>query len=127
ATGGGPQTQAGQGGGPRFGGGGGRAGARPMVVVTAPVVMATINDKLTAIGDGAAAHSVTVVSPAAGTLAELAVRPGEEVEAGAVVGRLDADAEQIAYERALLAFNDAQAALERTKSLAGANNATTVQ
>ncbi len=120
---GGAQAQAG-GGGQRFGG---RGGARTMVVVTAPVVLATINDKLTAIGEGAAAHSVTVVSPAAGTLAELVVQPGQDVAAGAVIGRLDADAEQIAYDRAKLSFDDAQAALERTNALAGANNATTVQ
>jgi RND family efflux transporter MFP subunit len=44
-----------------------------------------------------------------------------------VIGRLDADAEQIAYDRAKLTFDDAQATLDRTKSLAGANNATTVQ
>jgi RND family efflux transporter MFP subunit len=98
-----------------------------MVVVTAPVVLATINDKLTAIGDGAAAHSVTVMSPAAGTLAELAVQPGQEVAAGAVIGHLDADAEQIAYDRAKLTFDDAQSTLDRTTSLSKANNATTVQ
>jgi len=113
--------------GQRFGGGGGRGGARAMVVVTEPVVLATINDKLTAIGDGAAAHSVTVMSPAAGTLAGLEVQPGQEVPAGAVIGKLDADAEQIAYDRAKLNFDDAKASLERTTSLSKANNATTVQ
>lgn len=115
------------GGGQRFGGAGGRGGARAMVVVTAPVVLATINDKLTAIGEGAAAHSVTVTSPASGTLADLAVRPGQEVKAGAEIGHLDADAEQIAYERAKLNFDDAQKTLDRTTSLSKANNATAVQ
>jgi RND family efflux transporter MFP subunit len=127
-SGGGAQAQAGGGGGgQRFGGGGGRGGARAMVVVTAPVVLATINDRLTAIGEGAAAHSVTVTSPANGTLAELAVQPGQEVAAGAVIGRLDADAEQIAYDRAKLSFDDAKASLERITSLSKASNATTVQ
>jgi RND family efflux transporter MFP subunit len=121
-------AQAQQGGGQRGGGGpGGRGGNRTMVVVTAPVLAATINDKLTAIGEGAAAHSVTVVSPANGTLAELLVKPGQTVEAGAVIGRLDADAEQIAAEGAQLALDDAQTALNRTNELAKANNATTVQ
>lgn len=109
------------------GGGGGRGGNRTMVVVTAPVLLATINDKLTSIGEGAAAHSVTVVSPASGTLAELTVRPGDAVTAGAVIGRLDADAERIAQERAQLAFDDAQTALDRTNALAKASNTTTVQ
>lgn len=115
-----------QGGGQRAGGGG-RSGNRSLVVVTAPVLLATINDKLTAIGEGAAARSVTVVSPASGTLAELLVRPGDAVTANAVIGRLDADAEQIAEERARLAFDDAQTALDRSNALAAASNATTVQ
>lgn len=106
---------------------GGRGGNRTMVVVTAPVLLATINDKLTSIGEGAAAHSVTVLSPANGTLAELTVRPGEAVTAGAVIGRLDADAERIAQERAKLGFDDAQTALDRTNELAKASNTTSVQ
>ena len=106
---------------------GARGGGRPMVVVTAPVVMGTINDRLTAIGEGAAAHSVTVVSPANGTLAELLVRPGDTVAAGATLGHLDSAVEQIAFERAQLAFDDARTALERIRELAGANNATAVQ
>lgn len=106
---------------------GARGGARTMVVVTAPVTMATINDKLTAIGEGAATQSVTVVSPASGTLRVLAVKPGDEVPANAVIARLDAEAEEIAAERARLAFADAETALERTNELARANSATTVQ
>lgn len=104
-----------------------RRGAREPVVVVAPVRLATINDRLNAIGEGAAAHSVTVVSPAAGTLTELLVLPGDTVRAGDVIGRLDAAAEQIAFERAELALKDAEAALRRTQELAAANAATAVQ
>ncbi len=109
--------------------GGGRGGfaSRSPVVVTAPVVLATINDQLTAIGEGAAVRSVTVVSPAAGTLAELAVAPGDRVTEGQIIARLDSAAERITFERATLALADAEAALNRTRELAGANNATTVQ
>jgi RND family efflux transporter MFP subunit len=102
-------------------------GGREMVVVTAPAVAATINDRLGAIGEGAAANSVTVMSPAAGTLTELLVQPGDVVEAGTVIGRLDDDAERIAFERAKLALEDAEATLSRTEELANANAATTVQ
>ncbi len=119
--------QAAQGGQRTGGGAGGRGGSRALVVVTAPVVMATINDKLTALGEGAATRSVTVISPASGTLAELLVKPGDSVAAGAVIGRLDADAERIAAERTSLALTDAETALNRTNELAKANNATTVQ
>lgn len=124
----GQQAQAGSPGGQRGGGqgGGGRGGARAMVVVTAPVVMATINDKLSAIGEGAATQSVTVMSPATGTLRELRVSPGQEVAANDVIGVLDADAQEIAAERARLAFTDAETALTRTNELARANNATSV-
>lgn len=124
------QQAAAAGGGQRPAGGGGfagRGGARTMVVVASPVAMATINDKLTAIGDGAAARSVTVVSPAAGTLAELEVQPGQSVAAGDVLGKLDSEAEAIAYKRAELASQDADATLKRAQELANANNATTVQ
>jgi RND family efflux transporter MFP subunit len=98
-----------------------------MVVVTAPVVMTTINDNLEAIGDGSAARSVTVMSPASGTLAGLDVKPGDEIAAGAVIGKLDSAAEELAYEKASLALKDADATLKRTTELAGASNATTVQ
>jgi RND family efflux transporter MFP subunit len=120
--------QAAAGGRPAGGAGGGRrGGAREMVVVTAPVVEAIINDKLAAIGEGAASRSVTVMSPAAGTLVELLAQPGDIVEAGAVIGRLDADAEQIAFDRATLALQDAEATLVRTQELAAGNAATNVQ
>jgi RND family efflux transporter MFP subunit len=109
------------------GGGGGRRGARELIVVTAPVEIASINDKLNAIGDGEAAHSVTVMSPASGTLGELLVNPGDTVAAGDIIGRLDSDAEQIAAERAALALKDAEVVLKRTQDLAGANAASTVQ
>ena len=111
----------------RGGFGGGRGGNRTMVVVTAQVQNATINDKLTAIGEGAAAQSVTVMSPATGTLKELVVQPGDTVAAGDTIGHLDSDAEQIAYARAKLTFDDAEAAAKRTQELVKANNASAVQ
>lgn len=120
--------QAAPGAGARPGGaGGGRRFQRDMVVVTAPVGIASINDSLMAIGEGEAAHSVTVMSPAAGTLRDLVVRPGQQIEAGDVIGHLDSEAEQIAFDRAALAKNDADAALARTGELSRANAATTVQ
>lgn len=118
----------GQGGGQGGGGqGGGRGGARTAVVVTSPVVMATIDDKLSAIGEGTALNSVTLVSPAAGTLESLAVAPGDHVEKGAVIGRLDDSAEQIALQKAQLAQSDADATLKRTKDLQGSSAVTPVQ
>jgi len=120
--------QPGQGGQPAGGRpGGGRGGGREMVVVTAAASEGKINDKLTAIGEGAATQSVTVVAPASGTLVALAVQPGETIAAGAVIGQLDDAAERIAFERAEVSQRDADSALARTEELAKANSATTVQ
>ncbi|WP_332698383.1 efflux RND transporter periplasmic adaptor subunit [Devosia sp.] len=96
-------------------------GGRQTNVVTTAVTLSTINDTLAAVGEGTAASSVTVTSPAGGTLAEVLVRPGQVVAAGDVIARLDAEAEQIAYDRARLAVDDAQATLARTEGLASSS------
>ena len=103
---------------------GGRPGGmanRQTNVVTSAVVLSTINDSLNAIGEGTASRSVTVSSPVGGDLAEIVVRPGQIVNVGDVIGRLDSDAEQIAYDRAQLAADDANATLTRTRGLANSN------
>lgn len=112
------QTEAGTGsGGPRMGGFAGRV----TNVVTAAVASATINDTLNAIGEGTPARSVTVMAASAGTLAEVLVRPGQMVDAGDVIARFDSAAEQIEYDRAALAAEDAAATLARTTGLANSN------
>ena len=112
------QTEAGTGpGGPRMGGFVGRV----TNVVTAAVASATINDTLNAIGEGTPARSVTVMAASAGTLAEVLVRPGQMVDAGDVIARFDSAAEQIEYDRAALAAEDAAATLARTTGLANSN------
>jgi RND family efflux transporter MFP subunit len=85
------------------------------------VTLATINATLNAIGEGTASRSVTVSSPVGGNLAEVLVRPGQVVAAGDVIARLDSDAEQIAYDRAKLAADDASATLARTAGLASSS------
>lgn len=101
--------------------GGGRPGGRQTNVVTTGVGLATINDTLNAIGEGTASSSVTVTSPSGGNLAEILVRPGQTVAAGDIIARLDSDAEQIAYDRARLSADDANATLARTEGLASNN------
>jgi RND family efflux transporter MFP subunit len=56
----------------------------------------------------------------------LRVSPGDVVKAGDVIAELDADAEQIAYDKATLAANNADDALKRTEELAKTNAATAV-
>lgn len=99
-----------------------RAGrGRTASVVTSPVVLATINDSLSAIGQGNAIRSVIVGAPAGGTLEQLLVSPGDTVTAGQIIGRLDSATEQIAFDKAKLADSDAQATLVRNQGLAQSN------
>lgn len=96
-------------------------------VVTAPVIVATINDRLSAIGTGRALRSVQVTPFTSGRLTEIVVRSGAELRAGDVIARMDAEAEQISLDRASIALEDARARLQRLESLRASNTVTTVQ
>jgi len=103
-------------------------GARQQTaVVTAPVVEAIINDTLQAIGTGRANNSVTVKPYSPGRVTKLEVSPGTMVEVGTVIARLDSEVEEIAVDRAKIALADAEAKLERMRSLRSTNTATQVQ
>jgi RND family efflux transporter MFP subunit len=118
--------QGAQGGAPGGRQGGGRAGgfggSRTAVVVTAPVTSGIINNTLTSIGEGSAIRAVTVNSAQGGTLMSVDVKPGDKVAAGAKLATLDSGTQQIAYDKAQLALQDADAALARTQSLAKSNS-----
>lgn len=112
--------------GSRPAGGGGRGGGnRQTSVVTTPVTMGTINAALNAIGEGTAVRSVTIAAPTGGNLAEVLVQPGQIVAAGDVIARLESENEQIAYDGAKLAADDAKATLARTQGLASSNTVAT--
>ena len=97
------------------------------MVVAAPIGTATINDRLSAIGTGRATSSVSVTPFASGRLTELLVDSGTHVEAGEPIARLDAEAEEIALDRARIALADAETRLERVSALRSSNTATVVQ
>ena len=107
--------------------GGGGFGGQPSAVVAEPVLELTINDRLTAIGTGRAIQSVVVAPFASGRLTEVLVESGAVVERGQVIARLDAQAEQIALDRAQVALRDAQARVERFQTLRDSAAATAVQ
>ncbi len=107
--------------------GSGRGGGPQTAVITAPVVSATINDKLSAIGTGRANNSVTVKPYTSGRLTKIEVISGRRVEVGTVIALLDSEVEEIALDRAKISLADAEAKLERVKSLRTANTATLVQ
>lgn len=105
-----------------------RGGGIPQTpVITDSVVEATINDRMSAIGSGRALASVTVNPFTAGRLEEFLVTSGTHVSAGTVLAKLDADAEQIAADRARIALADAEARRDRVQSLRSSNTATAVQ
>lgn len=121
---GGPPSAGGPGGAGGPGAGGGRPGgfgARTTNVITTGVTIARINDTLAAIGEGTPVRSVTVAATSGGELTEVLVRPGQIVEAGATIARFDDAAEQIEFDRAQLALEDARATLTRTEGLANNN------
>ncbi|NND89589.1 MAG: efflux RND transporter periplasmic adaptor subunit [Granulosicoccus sp.] len=91
-------TVAGAGPGP---GKGPSARSRPAsLVVVQPVTTALINDRLKAVGNGAAISSVSVVPLSAGLLAEVLVSSGQKVAKGDVLARLDDEDQLIARDRA---------------------------
>lgn len=96
-------------------------------VVTAAVKNAVINDRLSAIGTGRANNSVTVKPFTSGRVDTIDVTSGSRVEAGTVLARLDSDVETIALDRAEIALADADAKLQRMRSLRSSNAATQVQ
>jgi len=101
-----------------------RAGQTP--VVTAPVSIATINDRLQTIGTGRAKATVTVNPYAAGRLTRFLVQSGAHVEKGQVIAKLDSDTESIAVDRARVGVQDAQSKLDRVKKLQASKAATLV-
>jgi len=92
-----------------------RGGATQVMAV--PVTTGTLNDRVSAIGDGRAARSVTVRSETAGRITEVGFAAGEQVSEGAVIFRLDDGAERIALDRARLMLADARDSTERLDRL----------
>lgn len=113
-----------------FGGGGGRGGFggnRATLVVVQQADTQITNDKASALGSGIALHAVVVTAGASGTLTGILAKSGEKVTAGQVIATLDSSAEQIAYDKAKIALEDAQMTLARYESLAKSNSYTQAQ
>lgn len=86
-----------------------------------------VADIVAAIGDGRALRSVTLYSQTPGHTAEVLVQSGQRVTAGAVILRLDSEAEEIGLERARLVLDDARTRRDRVQQLRGSGAATDVQ
>ena len=100
----------------RFGGDGAQAGAgTPVVIATAG--RAAINDRVSAIGDGVALHSVTVFPRSEGILTRIHVGPGDRVAAGDMLAELDLETQTIARDQAQLAVRIAAEKVQRYERL----------
>lgn len=100
--------------------------ADPSVIV-APVKLLQQSDRVGAIGDGRALHSVTLRSDVPGRISAVEVDSGQYVKAGDVLIRLEDSVERIAVERAKLMRADAQTELERVNRLTGTGAVTAVR
>jgi RND family efflux transporter MFP subunit len=92
-------------------------GRGPVQVRVVAAAEGILNNIVTAIGDGQAVRSVTVMSEGAGRIVSIPVRSGQFVERGAVIALLDREAEQIALERARLMLEDTRDRVERQQRL----------
>ncbi|WP_019956013.1 efflux RND transporter periplasmic adaptor subunit [Yoonia vestfoldensis] len=93
-----------------FGGGASR-------VIVSEVTRGQVNARISAIGDGRAAQTVTIRSVTTGIIRDMPVAPGSYVEAGALVAQFDDAAERIALERARLVVADAMDEVDRLRQL----------
>lgn len=96
-------------------------------VIVSPVTEATINNRLSAIGDGRAVRSVTINPSVTGRLVEVVRSSGERVKAGVIIARLDSEAERIAFDRATLSVKNAESVLVRAEQLRRSNTVSSVQ
>jgi RND family efflux transporter MFP subunit len=106
------------------GSGGGRGG--PVLVVTTPAGRDDTGIDLRAIGTVAAAQEVTLYPQDSGIVVEVAFTPGAKVSKGQTLVRLDDSDQQVALDKARIALETAQSALDRAQQLAKTNNITTV-
>ncbi|CDZ33367.1 efflux RND transporter periplasmic adaptor subunit [Neorhizobium galegae] len=103
-----PQGEGGAQGAAQRGAGGGQGGNRATLVVTQPVAIGTVNDRLSAIGSGQAIQSVVVMPQASGTVNEIMVTSGQKVTKGQVLARLDDEEQTIERDKARVALASAQ-------------------
>ena len=99
----------------------------PAQVVAAEVTEGSLNDRVEAIGDGQALRTATLRAEVGGAIVEVPLETGGYVEAGAVLLRLEDEAERIALERAQLVLEDAQDEAERVERLQTTGSVTEVR
>jgi membrane fusion protein, multidrug efflux system len=94
-----------------------RRGTSAVPVEVSPAELGTIRERIEAVGSTLARQAVDIVPLSSGRVAEIAFRPGEHVAQGAVLVRLDDEAEQAAVAEAQATLREAELALERARKL----------
>jgi len=100
----------------------GPPGGRSVGVVVAATELETVRDRAEAVGTTLASQAVEIVALASGRVTELAFEPGEPVEAGTVLARLEDTIERADLAEARAMAQEANSALERGQRLRASNN-----
>lgn len=94
-----------------------QGGTAPLRVETIAPRIVTFADAVTAVGTARARQAVDLLAESSGRISRIAFRPGDRVEAGAVLLELDDRAEQADLRAADATLAEAQAAFDRQQSL----------
>jgi len=94
-----------------------RSGPEAVPVEIAAAEAGTVRERVEAVGTTLARQAVDIVALTSGRVAEIAFRPGQPVEAGDVLVRLDDRMEQAAAAEARAALREAELALDRARKL----------
>lgn len=95
-------------------------------VITAPVETDSGGETVMALGTAKAARSVKLFPQVTGVVTEILFRPGEPIESGAALVRMQDDEQQVAVERARVALEKARETLARSEALAKSRTITAV-
>lgn len=96
--------------------------AQAVGVEVARATLDLVRDRAEAVGTTLANQAIEVVPLASGRIAEIAFAPGQSVEAGTVLARLDDAIEKADLVEARAMMQEARAALERGRRLRASNN-----
>jgi membrane fusion protein (multidrug efflux system) len=94
-----------------------RRASRAIPVEVSQAEAGRMRERIEAVGSTLARQAVDIVPLSSGRVAEIAFAPGERVEQGAVLVRLDDQAEQAAVAEAAANLREAELALQRAQKL----------
>ncbi|MBA3518955.1 MAG: efflux RND transporter periplasmic adaptor subunit [Rhizobiales bacterium] len=95
-------------------------------VITAPVETDAGGETVVALGTARAARSVTLFPQVTGVVTEILFRPGQAIDEGAALVRLQDDEQQVAVDRARVTLEQTRETLERSQALAKSKTITAV-